>query len=52
VQNLGLTEDQRKEPQNIITAMHGYVDGHVNETVERHNFRCRKQQEGETFDNF
>ena len=52
VQNLGLTEAQLKEPQSKITAMCAYVDGHVNETVERHNFRCCKQQEGETFDDF
>ena len=27
-----------------ITAMHAYVDGHMNETVELCNFRCHKQQ--------
>ncbi|XP_065908983.1 uncharacterized protein [Dysidea avara] len=29
-----------------------YVDGHINETVERRNFRRRIQQPGETFDDF
>ena len=28
------------------------VDGHVNETVERWNFRKRTQQLGESFDDF
>ena len=52
MQNLGLTEEQRKEPQTIIEAVQQYVDGHVNETVERRNFRRRVQQQGESFDDF
>lgn len=52
VHNLGLTEEQMKQPQSIITAMRAYVDGHLNETVERRNFSRRTQQEGETFDDF
>ena len=52
VQNLGLTEDQMKAPQDIIAAIRAYVDGHVNETVERRNFRRRRQQAGESFDDF
>jgi len=47
VQNLGLTEDQMKAPPDIIAAIHQYVDGHMNETVEQRNFRRRR---GETFD--
>ena len=50
--NLGFTEEQMKQPQAIITAIRAYVDGHLNETVERRNFRRRTQQEGETFDDF
>ena len=29
-----------------------YVDGHLNESVERRNFRRRRQQPGETFDDY
>ena len=43
-QNLGLTQNQLKELQNIITAMHAYVDGHVNQTVQRRSFRCRNKR--------
>ena len=52
VQNLGLTEDQMKDSAEIIEAMQRYVDGHINETVERRNFHQRTQQPGESFDDF
>ena len=52
VQNLGLTDEQRKDVQVIIEALQSYVDGHLNETVERRNFRRRRQQSGETFDDY
>ena len=52
VQNLGLTNDERKDVTAIIEALQRYVDGHLNETVERRNFRRRVQQPGETFDDF
>ena len=32
--------------------MQEYIDGHVNEMVERRNFRSRRQLPGESFDNF
>lgn len=32
--------------------MKHYIDGHINETVERRNFRKRTQQVGESFDDF
>ena len=41
-----------KDVAQIITAMRRYVDGHVNETVERQNFRRRVQQPGESFNDF
>ena len=41
VQNLGLTEDERNSVDSIIHAIKWYVEGHVNETVERGNFRKR-----------
>ena len=42
VDNLGLTEAQRADQAQIITALKQYVLGRVNETVERRNFRQRK----------
>ena len=47
VENVGLTGDQRKS-----TAIEAYVNGQINESVERRAFRSRVQQEGETFDDF
>ena len=52
VQNLGLTEEEKKSVDSIILAIKRYVEGHVNETVERRNFRKRMQQAGEAFDDF
>ena len=49
---LGLLVGQRGKVKNIIEAKQEYVDGHINESVERRNFRHRKQQPGETFDDF
>lgn len=52
VQNLGLTEEDKKSVDVIICAIKRYVEGHINETVERRNFRKRTQQVGESFDDF
>ena len=52
VYNLGLSEAQIRKTSTIIDAMQRYVDGHVNETAERHNFRRRFQQEGKSFDDY
>ena len=41
VHNLGLSKAQMRDAAEIIEAMRRYVDGHLNETVERHNFRQR-----------
>ena len=51
-QNLGLSETESKRVDSIIHALKRYVDGHVNETVERRNFHKRMQQVGELFDDF
>ena len=45
-QNLGLTEGQLKDTQEIIETIEQYVDGHINEMVEWGNFRRRVQQQG------
>ena len=52
VQNPGLSEDDKTKVSPIIAALKRYVDGHVNETVERRNFRRRFQQPGESFDDY
>lgn len=39
VQNLGLNNRQREDMEAIIEALQSYVDGHLNETVKRRNFR-------------
>ena len=52
VENLGLTDAQRKSAKEIITAIEAYVNGQINESVERRAFRSRVQQEGEMFDDF
>lgn len=52
VDNLGLTETQRKDAKVIIAAIQQYVDGQINESVERRIFRQRVQQPGESFDDF
>ena len=52
VDNLGLTADQRQDQAQIISALKAYVDGHVNESVERRNLRQRTQHVDETFDDF
>ena len=48
VQNLGLTNDERNNVMAIIEVLQASVGSHLNETVERRNFCCRKQQAGET----
>ena len=52
VENLGLTREQRGSVADIVTAIQSYVEGQINESVERRHFRQRKQQHGETFDDF
>ena len=52
VENLGLTEAQKADQAQIIAGLKRYVQGRINETVERRNFRQRKQAQGETFDDY
>ena len=52
VENLGLTAEQKRDQALIIAALKQYVEGRVNETIERRNFRQRSQQVGEAFDDF
>ena len=52
VENLGLTDTQRGNAKEIVQAIQQYVHGHINESVERRNFRWCTQQPGEPFDDF
>lgn len=52
VQNLGLSDAEKEDVTAIITAIKKYIDGHINESVERRNFRRRVQQPGECFDDY
>ena len=52
VENLGLSETQRGSVEAIVTAIQRYVEGYINESVERRHFRQRKQQHGESFNDF
>ena len=52
VNNLGLTNEQKKDVDAIIRAIKNHIDGHRNESMERHALRRRIQQPGETFDDY
>ena len=52
VENLGLTNAQKKDQAQIIAALKQHVEGRINETIERRNLRQRKQVQGESFDDF
>ena len=52
VDNLGLSTEDLKKVTSIISAIKKYVAGHINESVERRNFRRRTQQPGESFDDY
>ena len=53
--SLNKEEDKQREHKDgevIISTIKCYIDGHINESVERHNFRRCVQQSGEAFDDF
>ena len=52
VDNLGLTAAEKTDQAQIIAALKRHVDGRINETIERRNFRRRTQEVGECFDDF
>ena len=41
VQNLRLSEEERKCVKSIIDTIQRYIEGHINESIERRNFRRR-----------
>ena len=52
VENLGVSETQRGSIEAILTTLQRYIEGQINESVERCHFRQCKQQQGESFDDF
>ena len=50
--SLGLTATEKEDPESIIPAIETFAKGIINETLERHLFNNRKQEEGERFDDF
>ena len=50
--SLALTPAQKESPAEIVKAIEVFAKGTINETLERHQFNCRQQQEGEKFDDF
>ena len=52
VENIGLSTAEKNDQVQIIAALRRYIDGQVNETIERRNLRLRTQQAGESFDDF
>ena len=49
---LGLTVDEAKDPKVIIDKLEAFAKGTINETLERHTFNSRNQEEDESFDDF
>ena len=52
VNNLGLSDAEREDATTIVTKISEFVEGQTNESVERRHFRQRRQQPGESFDDF
>lgn len=50
--NLGLSEQQKKDPNQIISQLEGYFTPQTNISIKRHQFNTRLQQEGESFAHF
>lgn len=47
-----LSDEEKKDPAVIIDKLETFAKGIMNETMERHNFNSRVQDEGEKFDDF
>ena len=52
VKNTGLTAAQHQDGTQIVVEISEWVEGQINESIERHHFCQRHQQPGESFDNF
>jgi len=47
-----LTSLEASNPESIIEKLEGFARGIINETMERHSFHNRQQEEEEKFDDF
>ena len=50
--SLNLSEAGPKKPSRIMAAMKDFDDRILNETLERHSFNSKRQDEGKKFDDF
>ena len=48
-ESLGLSKDDSKNVNKIVEAIEKFAKGIVNETLERHTFNNRIQEDGEKF---
>ena len=51
-ESFNLSTEDAKNPNKILDALDTFSRGMVNETLERHLFNSRKQDDGEKFDDF
>ena len=51
-ESFNLSTEDAKDPKKILEALETFSRGVVNETLERHLFNSRKQDDGEKFDDF
>ena len=51
-ESLNLTEEEKKNNKTIIEKLEIFAKGIINETIERHTFNQRNQEDGEKFDDF
>ena len=49
---MNLTNDEKKDPAVIIKKLEEFSKGTINETMERHTFNSRIQEDDEPFDDF
>jgi hypothetical protein len=49
---LGCLIEQKADVSQVVEAIQHYVEGQINKSVERRNFRRRSQQPRESFDDF
>ena len=52
VNNLRLTTEQKKDADIIICTIKNHIEGHRDESMERHALCRRIQEPGKTFDNY
>ena len=49
-ESIGLSNKDKKNPGKVLEAMESFSKGLIDETLERHAFNLRKQEEVEPFD--